>query len=214
MNVGKNITKFRKEKNLTQEELAKKINISAKAISSYENNRNLPNIETLILLSQVLDVKIDDILGITKDNSTELNKKYQNKKTKNIILLVLLSLIPSIFFSINGYMIGTSLMAKYYHIGELTLVDFQQAIMNFLLFGWMQYITFVLLAIILYCLLKNKKYKITLAITLILFVLSADGLFFSGFGWGASDALLAFIISLIGLIFSIKGLLKKNNVTT
>ena len=209
MNVGKNITKFRKEKNLTQEELAKKINISAKAISSYENNRNLPNIETLILLSQVLDVKIDDILGITKDNGTELNKKYQNKRIKNIILLVLLSLIPSIFFSINGYMIGASLMAKYYHLGQLTLVDFQQALINFLLIGWVQYIIFVLLAIVLYCLLKNKKYKITLAITLILFVLSADGLFFSGFGWRATDALLAFIISLIGLIFSIKGLLKK-----
>ena len=64
MNVGKNIAKFRKEKNLTQEELAKKINVSSKTISSYENNKNLPNIETLILLSQELDVSINDILGI------------------------------------------------------------------------------------------------------------------------------------------------------
>ena len=64
MNVGKNIAKFRKEKNLTQEELAKKINVSPKTISSYENNKNLPNIETLILLSQELDVSINDILGI------------------------------------------------------------------------------------------------------------------------------------------------------
>ena len=40
MNVGKNIAKFRKEKNLTQEELAKNINVSPKTISSYENNRN------------------------------------------------------------------------------------------------------------------------------------------------------------------------------
>ncbi len=38
MNVGKNIAKFRKEKELNQEELAQKINIGAKAISSYENN--------------------------------------------------------------------------------------------------------------------------------------------------------------------------------
>lgn len=38
MNVGKNIAKFRKKKELTQEELAQKINISAKAISIYENN--------------------------------------------------------------------------------------------------------------------------------------------------------------------------------
>ncbi|MBS5805837.1 MAG: helix-turn-helix transcriptional regulator [Firmicutes bacterium] len=38
MNAGKNIAKFRKEKELNQEELAQKINISAKAISIYENN--------------------------------------------------------------------------------------------------------------------------------------------------------------------------------
>lgn len=38
MNAGKNIAKFRKEKKLNQEELAQKINISAKAISIYENN--------------------------------------------------------------------------------------------------------------------------------------------------------------------------------
>lgn len=38
MIVGKNIAKFRKEKELTQEELAQKININAKAISIYENN--------------------------------------------------------------------------------------------------------------------------------------------------------------------------------
>ena len=38
MNAGKNIAKFRKEKELNQEELAQKINISAKAISIYENS--------------------------------------------------------------------------------------------------------------------------------------------------------------------------------
>ena len=38
MNAGKNIAKFRKEKELNQEELAQKINISAKAISIYDNN--------------------------------------------------------------------------------------------------------------------------------------------------------------------------------
>ena len=38
MNAVKNIEKLRKEKELNQEELAQKINISAKAISIYENN--------------------------------------------------------------------------------------------------------------------------------------------------------------------------------
>ena len=62
--LEKTLQNLEREKNITQEELAKNINVSPKTISSYENNRNLPNIETLILLSQELDVSINDILGI------------------------------------------------------------------------------------------------------------------------------------------------------
>lgn len=62
--LEKTLQNLEREKNITQEKLAKNINVSPKTISSYENNRNLPNIETLILLSQELDVSINDILGI------------------------------------------------------------------------------------------------------------------------------------------------------
>ena len=62
--LEKTLQNLERKKNITQEELAKNINVSPKTISSYENNRNLPNIETLILLSQELDVSINDILGI------------------------------------------------------------------------------------------------------------------------------------------------------
>ena len=62
--LEKTLQNLERKKNITQEELAKNINVSPKTISSYENNENLPNIETLILLSQELDVSINDILGI------------------------------------------------------------------------------------------------------------------------------------------------------
>mgnify|MGYP005772262479 FL=1 len=62
--LEKTLQNLEKEKNITQEELAKNINVSPKTISSYENNGNLPIIETLILLSQELDVSINDILEI------------------------------------------------------------------------------------------------------------------------------------------------------
>ncbi len=47
MNVGTNIAKFRKAKKLTQEELAKEINVSPKTISSYETNRIYPILKCL-----------------------------------------------------------------------------------------------------------------------------------------------------------------------
>lgn len=62
------------ERKKNQEELAQKINISAKAISSYENNRNLPNNEPLILLSEVLDVPVDAVIGTTKEDKIDTKK--------------------------------------------------------------------------------------------------------------------------------------------
>lgn len=110
MNVGNNIAKFRKEKKLTQEELAKLINVSPKTISSYENNRNLPNIEILILLSEALDVKIDDILGINKENNFELKNKYEKKTNKGIIMSLSVSIYSLIYFFLLTYMTSGSII--------------------------------------------------------------------------------------------------------
>ena len=77
--LEKTLQNLEREKNIIQEELAKNINVSPKTISSYENNRNLPIIETLILLSKELDVSINDILGINEENSKEIKNKYENK---------------------------------------------------------------------------------------------------------------------------------------
>lgn len=100
MDIGKNITKFRKAKKLTQEELANLICVSPKTISSYENNRNLPNIEMLISLSEVLGVSINDILG----SKEEALGEYQKHHHKNILMLLLISITSCIYFMLFSYM--------------------------------------------------------------------------------------------------------------
>lgn len=110
MNVGKNITKFRKEKNLTPEELAQKINISAKAISSYENNRNLPNIETLILLSEVLDVSVDALIGTTKEDKINTKEKYDKQRKNNLLIIFAISLFSLCLFCVHEFMVVGSLV--------------------------------------------------------------------------------------------------------
>ena len=67
---------------MTQEELSKLINASLKAISSYENSHNIPNIETLILLSEVFDVSIDDIIESSKEDKAKLSKNMKSKTNK------------------------------------------------------------------------------------------------------------------------------------
>ena len=56
--IGELISKIRKEKNLTQEELGNKLNVSGKSVSKWERGINLPDISILTDLCRILDIKI------------------------------------------------------------------------------------------------------------------------------------------------------------
>lgn len=57
------IAELRKEMNLSQEELSEMLGVSQQTISKYENGRNEPGSETLILMSKLFGVSIDYIIG-------------------------------------------------------------------------------------------------------------------------------------------------------
>lgn len=61
--LAKNICRYRKEKGLTQEELARKLGVTFQAVSKWETSQTLPDITLLPGLSQVLDISIDKLLG-------------------------------------------------------------------------------------------------------------------------------------------------------
>ena len=63
MSFGTNIKKIRQDNNLTQEELAKRINTSRSNIANYENDKNMPSIDILEKLSEIFNCSIDYILG-------------------------------------------------------------------------------------------------------------------------------------------------------
>ena len=60
--IGNHITFLRKQNKLTQEELAKKLDVSVQSISKWENGHTFPESTTLPLLSQLLNCSIDSIL--------------------------------------------------------------------------------------------------------------------------------------------------------
>ena len=57
------LLQLRKEKNLTQDELAEKVFVTRQAVSRWESGETTPNVETLKLLSKVFDVSINTLLG-------------------------------------------------------------------------------------------------------------------------------------------------------
>ncbi len=77
MSFGNNLKKIRQDCNLTQEELAKKIDTSRSNIANYENNKNMPSIDVLSKLSKVLDCSIDYLLGKSDIRNPEEIKRVQ-----------------------------------------------------------------------------------------------------------------------------------------
>ena len=56
MNFGEQIKNIRKKEKLTQEQFAIRLNVSRQAVSNWENNKNLPDIGMLILISNVFHI--------------------------------------------------------------------------------------------------------------------------------------------------------------
>ncbi len=71
--VGNFIMEKRKSHNMTQQQLADKLNISFQAISKWENGTTFPNIEILQDLAIVLDVSVDEILAGSEKNEDGLS---------------------------------------------------------------------------------------------------------------------------------------------
>lgn len=70
MTFGEKLFKLRKEKGLSQEALAEKLNTTRQAISKWENNQGYPETEKLLILSNIFGVSVDNLL---KENPEQIN---------------------------------------------------------------------------------------------------------------------------------------------
>lgn len=76
MNLGNRIANLRKEKGLTQQELANKLFVTDKTISSWESNRTEPNLEIIIRLSEILEISAGYLIyGDSNKNDIETEIK-------------------------------------------------------------------------------------------------------------------------------------------
>ncbi len=67
MNFGEQIKKVRTDHGLTQEQFADKLLVTRQAVSNWENERNLPDIEMLIIIAETFNVSLDDLILGGKD---------------------------------------------------------------------------------------------------------------------------------------------------
>lgn len=99
MELGKQIKRYRMEANLSQEELADKVFVSRQTISNWENDKNYPDIKSLVLMSEVFHVSLDILIkGDLERMKKEIDKQEyaEFQKNSNIfsILFVVLLIVP------------------------------------------------------------------------------------------------------------------------
>jgi len=96
MNIGKNIASLRKKNNLTQEELANKLGVSAQAISKWENENSCPDISLLPKIADLFGITVDALirksnteiaLQESPDNNFTSEKKNISLNTKIVITI-------------------------------------------------------------------------------------------------------------------------------
>lgn len=147
--IGKFISKVRKEKKLTQKQLAEKLGITDRAVSKWENSKNMPDLSLLKSLCDVLEITINELLCgeyISKnDNKDSLEENiinainYENKK-QNIIefmFYLFISLFGTIMIFISMLIFNTPLdfTTEYSILGTYILIIIFSFLLKKLLIG-------------------------------------------------------------------------------
>ena len=85
---GQRISRLRKEKNYTQNDIADKVGVTAQAVSKWENDQATPDIDVLVKLSDIYDISLDDLLGKEKQTTSLLPEKPSKKDIDNMTLKI------------------------------------------------------------------------------------------------------------------------------
>ena len=90
MTIGKRIALLRKEKGLTQEELASHMGVSPQAVSKWENDQTCPDISALPRLARLLGVTVDELLeGKEETPAVWVLPPAERKDLKDMMLRVI-----------------------------------------------------------------------------------------------------------------------------
>ena len=99
MELNKQIKKYRTDANLSQEELADKIFVSRQTISNWENGKNYPDIKSLVLMSEVFQVSLDNLIKgdlerMKKEIDTQEYARFQKDSSIFTVLFIVLLIVP------------------------------------------------------------------------------------------------------------------------
>jgi len=125
--IGSFLKELRKEKNITQEQLAEQLNVSGRTVSRWETGNNMPDISLLVEISELYDVSISEIINGER-KSENMNEEVKEvaksmsdyalaekegilKEIRNLSLIGLLALIVYYIIDISKIGLGNEIIA-------------------------------------------------------------------------------------------------------
>lgn len=85
MNLGETIYKLRATQNLSQEELAEKLDVSRQSVSKWENNMAVPELDKIIRMSELFGVTVDELV---KDNAQPKEEKAPPAPALSVVQVI------------------------------------------------------------------------------------------------------------------------------
>ena len=106
MQVGKQIQHYRKEKNLSQDELAEIIFVSRQSISNWERGATYPDIQNLLLLSKVFEVSLDKLVKGDLETMKQIihDQEFMRYQKDGVVFTILLIGSPIIMIPLILYL--------------------------------------------------------------------------------------------------------------
>ena len=100
MELNEQIKKYRTEMNLSQEELAEKIYVTRQSVSNWENGKTYPDIHSLLLLSSLFGISLDQLvkgdIEIMKKEIKEAEIKKMNRYGKTYALMLIATAVSAV----------------------------------------------------------------------------------------------------------------------
>ena len=118
--IGNYLKELRKQKNLTQEQLAEQFGTTSRSVSRWETGSNMPDLSVLVELASFYDVKLNELINGEKDNEdtvtadefervveyadTDKERLRRQMVRNNVIALVLISVSMCLYLTGNSSM--------------------------------------------------------------------------------------------------------------
>ncbi|MGE1027484.1 helix-turn-helix domain-containing protein [Bacillus sp. GMs2/2] len=135
MNLGSQLKWFRQSKNFSQEDVAQKVGVTRQAVYKWENNKSYPDIDNLILLSELYEVTIDELIKESENASENLDKKNKDEYEKDDendfgFFIGIVLIFVGIFIGIEGISLfitisGMLIMVFYSDVKKIIVNEFK-----------------------------------------------------------------------------------------